>query len=206
MSDMSAVITPKSDQMNADDLIAGPKTIRVASVEIRGGAEQPVAIRYEGDGGKPYKPCKSMSRLLVFAWGADAKRYVGRSLTLYRDPSVKWGGMEVGGIRISHMSDIEKTFVLSLTATKGQRKPYTVKPLEQGAQTQDQQSEAAAAADLQQLIDAARSAATNGLAAYQMFFSGLGRERKSQLIHAGEHERLKQAAEIADQGSEGAAS
>lgn len=202
MNDMSSVITPKSDQMNADDLIAGPKTIRVASVEIRGGAEQPVAIRYDGDGGKPYKPCKSMSRLLVFAWGADAKRYVGRSLTLYRDPSVKWGGMEVGGIRISHMSDIEKTFVLSLTATKGQRKPYTVKPLEQGAQTQ--RTEEPSSDRVQQIIDDARSAATNGLAAYQQHFRALSHEDKALLVDQGEHAKNKAAAEFADQPSEGA--
>jgi hypothetical protein len=130
MNDMSSVISPKSDQMNADDLIAGPVTIRVTGVDIRPGQEQPVAIRYDGDQGKPYKPCKSMCRIMVAAWGADAKRYVGRSMTLYRDPAVKWGGMEVGGIRISHMSDLDRTFVMALTATKGARKPYSVNPLD----------------------------------------------------------------------------
>lgn len=129
MSDMREVIVPKSDQLNSDDLIAGPMTIKVTGVSIRGGQEQPVAISFEGDNGKPYKACKSMCRVLVTAWGADSKRYVGRSMTLYRDPSVKWGGMEVGGIRISHMSDIESPLTMALTATKGSRKPYVVKPL-----------------------------------------------------------------------------
>lgn len=73
--------------------------------------------------------CKSMSRVLVAAWGPDAKTYVGRSLTLYRDPTVKWGGLEVGGIRISHMTRIDAAMTMALTATKGSRKPYTVKPL-----------------------------------------------------------------------------
>lgn len=130
MSDMTAAIVPKSDQMNADDLIAGPITIKISNVTIRGGQEQPVSIHYEGDNGKPYKPCKSMSRVLVAAWGADAKEYVGRSLTLYRDPTVKWAGMDVGGIRISHMSDIEGPLTMALTATKGSRKPFTVRPIE----------------------------------------------------------------------------
>lgn len=130
MADMSSVIVPKSDQINADDLVAGPMTIRITEVDIRPGTEQPVSIRYEGDNGRPWKPCKSMSRVLVAAWGPDAKAYAGRSVTLYRDPTVKWGGMEVGGIRVSHMSDIDRPMVMALTATKGSRKPYTVKPLQ----------------------------------------------------------------------------
>lgn len=129
MNDMSAVIIPKSDQISADDLIAGPITIRIEAVEIRPGTEQPVSIRFAGDEGRPWKPCKSMSRVLVAAWGPDAGVYAGRSVKLYRDPTVKWGGMEVGGIRIAEMSHIDKPMVLALTATKGSRKPYTVKPL-----------------------------------------------------------------------------
>lgn len=129
MNDMASAIVPKSDQLNSDDLIAGPLTIKVTAVTIRGGQEQPVAISYEGDGGKPYKSCKSMNRVLVTAWGPDATKYVGRSMTLYRDPAVKWGGMEVGGIRISHLSHLEAPITMALTATKGSRKPFTVKPL-----------------------------------------------------------------------------
>lgn len=128
MNDMSQVIVPKSDQINADDFIAGPQTIAIRDVQIRGGQEQPVSIFFEGSD-KAFRPCKSMSRVLVQAWGPDAKVYIGRSLTLYRDPAVKWGGMEVGGIRISHMSHIDAKMVLQLTATKGQRKPHVVMPL-----------------------------------------------------------------------------
>jgi hypothetical protein len=65
----------------------------------------------------------------VNAWGKDANRYVGKSMTLYRDPGVKWGGMDVGGIRISHMTDIERDMVMALTEKKGSRKPFIVKPL-----------------------------------------------------------------------------
>ena len=129
MNDMSAVIVPKSDQISADDLLAGPITIRIASVDIRPGTEQPVFIHFEDDNGRPWKPCKSMSRVLVAAWGPDAKNYAGRDVTLYRDATVKWGGMEVGGIRISHMSHLERAMTIALTATKGSRKPFVVKPL-----------------------------------------------------------------------------
>lgn len=125
--DMSGVIVPKSDQINADDFLSGPRTVRIKSVAITPGTEQPVTIELEDS--KPWRPCKSMSRLLVAAWGPDAKEYAGRSVTLYCDPKVKWGGMEVGGIRVSHMSHIDSDLVLALTMTKGKKAPTRVKPL-----------------------------------------------------------------------------
>lgn len=130
MNDMSAVITAKSDQLNADDLMSGPITIRVADVTIRPGTEQPVSVHFEGDSGKPWKTCKSMNRVLVLAWGADASKYKGRYIRIFRDPTVKWGGMEVGGLRISHLSHIQAPLVTALTATKGSKKVYTVQVLE----------------------------------------------------------------------------
>jgi len=149
MNDMSTAIIPRSDQLNSDDLIAGPITITITEVTIRGGQEQPVSIHYEGDNGKPYKSCKSMNRLLVAAWGADASKYPGRRMTLYRDPTVKWAGMEVGGIRISHLSHIDSTMTMALTATKGSRKPFTVKPLlAEVIDRRDWAAEIQAAADL----------------------------------------------------------
>jgi hypothetical protein len=129
MNDMKPTITPKSDQLNADDLLSGPITIKISAVTVHGGQEQPVSISYDGDNGKPYKPCKSMCRVLVGAWGADSALYVGRSLTLYCDPKVKWGGMEVGGIRISHMSNIDSAMTMALTVTRANKKPFVVQPL-----------------------------------------------------------------------------
>ena len=40
--DISKTIAPKSDQLNADDLIAGPKTITVTGVKLVA-EDQPVA-------------------------------------------------------------------------------------------------------------------------------------------------------------------
>jgi hypothetical protein len=37
--------------------------------------------------------------------------------------------LEVGGIRISHMSHIDRDVVMALTEKKGSKKPFTVKPL-----------------------------------------------------------------------------
>jgi len=132
MSNMLSTVIPKSDQLNSDDLIGGQsKTVKVTKVEIVNG-DQPVAIHYEGDNGKPYKACKSMRRVLIHCWGGDAAQYVGRSMTLYCDPDVKFGGLAVGGIRISHLSHIRKEMTVMLTATRANRKPFTVKPLIMG--------------------------------------------------------------------------
>lgn len=129
MNDMRATIVPKSDQLNADDLIGTTRTIRVTKVLLSATADQPVAIHFEGDDGKPYMPCKSMRRVLVNVWGPDANVYAGRRMTLYRDDKVQFGGMAVGGIRISHLSDIDRDVTMALTTTRANRKPFTVKPL-----------------------------------------------------------------------------
>lgn len=136
MNDMSKVVIPKSDQLNADSLLTGPRTITITGVEVRVGAEQPVTVHYDGEDGRPWKPCKTMSRLLIYAWGPDANAYVGKSVVLYRDPKVKWAGKEEGGIRVLQMSDIppEKIdssgrMVVMLTETRGSRKPHVIMPL-----------------------------------------------------------------------------
>lgn len=127
--DITHTIVPKSDQLNADSFMGGPKTYTVAKVTANeGSADQPINIYFEGEP-LVFRPCKSMRRVIVKIWGPDASKYGGRSMTLYRDPKVKWGGMEVGGIRISHMTGLEKAEVMALTETRAQRKPYTVKPL-----------------------------------------------------------------------------
>jgi len=130
MTDLSATIAPRSDQLNSDDLIAGPRTITITAVKADPGSpEQPIAIYFEGDNGKPYKPCKSMRRVMVSLWGADGAKFPGRSMTLYRDPDVLFGGMKVGGIRISHMTNIDKPETMALTASKAKRANFTVRPL-----------------------------------------------------------------------------
>lgn len=129
MSDMNSVIEPDSTQVNADDFLAGPQTFTITGVKVRGGKEQPVEISLS-ETDKFYRPCKSMCRAMVAAWGPDSAKYAGRSLTLYCDQSIKWGGLAVGGIRISHMSDIESSLTMALTASRGSKKPFTVKPLQ----------------------------------------------------------------------------
>jgi hypothetical protein len=127
--DLSKTIIPKSDQLNADDLVGGSKRITIRKVSQGADDTQPVNIYYFGDDNKPYKPCKSMRRLLVQLWGVDGAQFVGRSLTLYRDDSVMFAGVEVGGIRISHVSDIQQPTKVLITTAKSKRRPITVEPL-----------------------------------------------------------------------------
>jgi len=126
--DITKTTEAKSDQQNFDDYLGGPKTVTVTEVKA-GSAEQPVEVHLKEFPGKPYKPSKSMRRVLVACWGADAANYVGRQITLYGDPTVKFGGQVVGGIRIAELSHLEKPVTVSLTVTRGKRAPFVVKPL-----------------------------------------------------------------------------
>ena len=126
--DISETLAPKSDQQNFDDYVAGPKTLTITEVRA-GTAEQPVEIHVQEYPGRPYKPSKSMRRVLVQAWGSEGSEYTGRRITLYGDPTVKFGSATVGGIKISHLSHIGKPVSVNLTVTRGRRAPFTVEPL-----------------------------------------------------------------------------
>lgn len=135
--DISAAIQPRSDQQNYDDYIAGPKTVTVSEVR-QGNREQPVEVHLVEFPGRPYKPAKSMLRVLAKAWGKDASLWAGRRMTLYGDPSVKFAGQAVGGIRISHLSHIDKPLDVPLTVAKARRQLFTVHPLEDQRQSAQQ--------------------------------------------------------------------
>lgn len=158
--DMRETIIAKSDQLNADDLIAGAITVTISAVNVKKGAkEQPVAISFNGDGGRPYKPCKSMCRVLVAAWGDSSAAYVGRSMRIFLDPDVMFGGQKVGGIRISHLSHIARELALPLNKSRGKKALYTVKPL-----------------NLTPLEKACLTAAEKGGESLKSFWMGLSKE------------------------------
>jgi len=127
--DIAETTAPKSDQQNYDDYVGGPKTVTVTEVKA-GNAEQPVEVHLAEFPGRPFKPSKSMRRVLLGCWGADSSVYVGRKMTLFGDPEVRFGGQAVGGIRIAALSHIDKPVTVALTVTRGKRAPFTVQPLE----------------------------------------------------------------------------
>lgn len=126
--DIATTTAPKSDQLNAEDLLSGPQTFTITEVR-EGSSEQPVNIHLAEMPGRPYRPSKSMRRVLLNAWGRETKPYAGRRITLYRDASVKFGPDAVGGIKISHLSHIDKSISLALTVTRGKRATHRVDPL-----------------------------------------------------------------------------
>lgn len=155
--DISQTIIPKSDQLNADQLLAGPLTISVSRVSVGSSEEQPVSIFYEGDKGRPYKPCKTMRKLLAYAWSGNAATWVGRAMTLFNEPDVKFGGEMVGGIRISHLSDIPNDIKVSLTTTRGKKAMTSVRRMDRPSGV-DHVGLIKAAADLSELETAFKAA------------------------------------------------
>ena len=126
--DISDSLAANSAQQNYDEYLAGPKTVTVEKV-TRGSSEQPVDVHLVEFPGKPFKPAKSVRRVLAAAWGTDASAWAGRRMTIYGDPEVRYAGKAVGGLRVSHVSHIDKPVTVALTVTRGKREPFTVQPL-----------------------------------------------------------------------------
>ena len=127
MVDVTNALAPKSDQVNADDLIAGPLTVHVTGAGI--GAEDRIVVHTQEFPSRPWKPSKGMGRFLATIWGKDTDDWAGQSVTLYRDPEVMFGGKKAGGIRIEAMTGLEKPFTGPLRITRGKSVPFTIQPL-----------------------------------------------------------------------------
>lgn len=125
--DVSPTIIANSDQINADDLISGPITVTITRVSP-GKADQPVDVHL-AETDRVWRPCKTVRRVLVAGWTSDSTTWVGRRATLYRDASITWGGEAIGGIRVSHMSDIHGPLRVALTVKRGKRLQHTVEPI-----------------------------------------------------------------------------
>lgn len=127
--DISETTQPKSDQQQYDDFIDGStRTVTVSGV-TKGSPEQPINIELEEYPGRPFRPNKTMRRLLLVAWGKESSEYIGRKLTLVGNPNVMWGGKAVGGVEIAALSHIPEPLTVALTTTRGRRAPFTVQPL-----------------------------------------------------------------------------
>ena len=127
---MKITAEPRSDQWNADDFIGGPRTFTIAGVKA-GTAEQKYDIELVEGQGRSWRPPLTVLRLLIAAWGDEASEWIGRRVTLYRDPSIRFCSDAVGGIRVSHMSNLpgNKRFEVKLTSTRGRRASHAVDPL-----------------------------------------------------------------------------
>lgn len=129
--DMTESIAPKSDQLDAVDLLSGPRTFTIEKVS-KNNPEQPFNFHL-AEFPRVWRPGKSMRRIIVAAWGSDTTKYAGHRVTLFCDPSVQFGGELVGGTRISHMSGLDKPLKVPLLIKRGKSSMFTVQPLPDAA-------------------------------------------------------------------------
>lgn len=125
--DISHTIIAKSDQLNASDLLGGPITVTVEAVSVSQG-DQPVSIQI-GQGRQPFKPCLTVRRILANLWGPKSSLWIGRSMTLFCDETVRWAGEEAGGIRVSHLSHIDGIKEVTTRASKRSVTKSIIEPL-----------------------------------------------------------------------------
>lgn len=127
--DFAGTTQAKSDQMNAVDLVGGPITCRITGIKMTGAPDQPVSISVDAHR-QPWKPSKTFRRVLLLLWPETSPDdWVGRDVTLWCDPDIRWAGEKVGGIAISHASHINERKVFNLAESKSKRKAIVVEPL-----------------------------------------------------------------------------
>lgn len=125
--DISETLAPAGEQLDAIELVAGPRVFQIEKVS-KGNAEQPVNVHLVGFP-RPWRPGKSMRRVLAACWGTDASQWAGRSVELFCDPDVQFGGKSVGGTRISRLSDLDGPKKIPLLVSRGKSATFRVDPL-----------------------------------------------------------------------------
>ena len=153
--DITEALAPKSDQLDAVELVS-PRTFTIgtgSNVGRRDDDGQPVVNIRLVEFPRVWRPSKGMLDAIVAVWGTDAKEWVGRQVTLYNDRDVTFGKDKVGGIRISHMSGIDKPTTVQIRGRgRGARKlPWRIEPI--ATQPEPTEVEVAACTDLDTLRD-----------------------------------------------------
>lgn len=189
---------PKSDQLNAADLIGRELVIKIVRVDIDLAKDQPATVHAETMDGKkmrPFKPCKNMQRVMIQGWGDDEKIYAGKYLRLFHDPKVKWGGQDVGGVRVNAMSNIKHDFTFNYRSSRTNVEPMKIAKLDVAAIADQPQVEIAS----QETLDAGASAAAGGVASYTAWKDSLPADVKATIkpYHAGWVKVAKAADEAA---------
>jgi hypothetical protein len=128
--DITDALAPTSDQLDAVELV-NPRTFTIDTGSSLGKREGKIVAEIRlVDFPRVWRPSKGMLDVLAACWGTDAKQWVGRCVTVYNDPEVMFGRDKVGGIRISHLSHIDKARVVTIRASgAGRKQPWRVEPL-----------------------------------------------------------------------------
>lgn len=155
--DLSLMLSGKGSQLNADDLDDTGKVIKITRAEKTGG-EQPLALHFEKDGGKPFLPCLTMRRVLAHIWGNEGEKFTGRLLHVYRDPNVIYGGKKVGGVRIKGASHIDRPVTYMATVRRGKKEAVTIQPIKEWPD--NSQPKSVSGPSPREMVEAVRNAAT----------------------------------------------
>jgi hypothetical protein len=128
--DITDALAPTSDQLDAIELV-NPRTFTIDAGSRLGNRDgKTVAEIRLADFPRVWRPSKGMLDVLAQCWTTDAKQWVGRRVTLYNDPEVMFGRVKVGGIRISHLSHIDKARTVTIRASgAGRVQSWPVQPL-----------------------------------------------------------------------------
>lgn len=142
--DISETLAPNSDQLDAVDLLGSPPRIFTIESVSKGNAEQPVNVHLR-EFPRPWRPGKSMRRVMAACWTTDASTWPGKQVELFCDEAVMFGGEKVGGVRISRLSHIDKPRSIPLIVKRGKSTGYKVAPLPAAPNPLDLATEALAA-------------------------------------------------------------
>lgn len=128
MTDITFAMEAKSDQLNAADIIGADRVIRIRDVIVKK-TDQPITIYFDDDNNRPWKPCKGMIRIIAECWGVKSEEWIGKSIKIFRNPDVIYGGEKVGGIQIRAIEGLEKPTAFTVALNRKKRIKLTISPL-----------------------------------------------------------------------------
>ena len=126
-------ITIKSDRMNYEDFITGPQSFTIERLGKKNDqGNDRLLIFMKGRPDTPFWVPKGMAKCLAnpSGWGnAPFSEWIGRSMTLFGEPTVVYGGKELGGVRISHISHIDAPYTTKISLRRGVRIDYEIQKM-----------------------------------------------------------------------------
>lgn len=125
--DVTDYWAPTSEQMDAVDLPT-PRIFTVTSATQNSDKGRPVNVHF-AEFDRPWRPGKSMGRVLRQCWGPKTAAWIGHRVELFCDPEVTYGKDKVGGIRIGRLSHIDGPQRVLLLISQGRSSVYNVQPL-----------------------------------------------------------------------------
>lgn len=154
----------KSDQFNAIDFPDGPRAFQIEGVSVNLSQEQPVSIKFAGED-RVWRPCKTTRRILIEIWG-DPAGFAGRSVELYCDQTVQYGGKATGGIRITRMSHIKSDRSVLVKKSRTQVATVVIGPLPSASGSGSKAQPTTPDIDYQALARAAAKAGKDAFSAW----------------------------------------